>query len=306
VETRRISERAEHELLVGVHNAAIPDDPVDIEDHLGFLRSCRDDGSFLALDGDRAVGAAVVAVEPQRETPYLHLWVAPEERGRGVGSELYRAVSAWAAERGHAELEVPVRDDDRESLAFAERRGFAPFRREYGLVLELAAIAAPGVEPPPGVEIVTWAERPGLARGIYDVAAEGLPDIPGEENSTIEPFEGWLEHDMRGRGDRPEATFLALAGDEVVGYAKFSLTEAQPATAHHDLTAVKRAWRGRGVARALKAAQIAWAKESGFEELRTRNEERNEPIRRLNERFGYRPAPGRIYLRGRVASDGGP
>jgi GNAT superfamily N-acetyltransferase len=301
METRRISERAEHELLVEIRNAAIPDDPVGVEEHLAFLGSCREHASFLALDGRRAVGAAVVAVEPQREIPYLHLWVAPGERRRGAGSELYLAVSAWAAERGHAELEVPVRDDDRESVAFAERRGFAPFRREQGLVLDLAALEPTQAEPPAGVEIVTWAERPELARAIYDVAAEALPDIPGEEDSAIESFDGWLEHDMRGPGDRPEATFLALAGNEVVGYAKFALTDAQPATAHHDLTAVKRAWRGRGVARALKAAQIVWAKQSGFEELRTRNEERNEPIRRLNERFGYRPAPGRIYLRGPLA-----
>jgi mycothiol synthase len=301
VETRRISERAEHEVLIEIRNAAIPDDPVGVREHLAFLGSCREHASFLVLDGHRVVGAAVVAVEPQRETPYLHLWVAPVERRRGAGTELYRAVSAWAGERGHRELEVPVRDDDRESVAFAERRGFAPFRREQGLMLELAALEPPKVEPPDGVEIVTWAERPDLAHGIYEVAAEALPDIPGEEDSAIEPFEGWLEHDMRGPGDRPDATFVALAGNEVVGYAKFALTDAQPATAHHDLTAVKRTWRGRGVARALKAAQIVWAKESGFEELRTRNEERNEPIRRLNERFGYRPAPGRIYLRGPLA-----
>jgi GNAT superfamily N-acetyltransferase len=106
---------------------------------------------------------------------------------------------------------------------------------------------------------------------------------------------------MQGPGDRPEATFVALAGDEVIGYAKFSLTSAQPTTAHHDLTGVKRAWRGRGVARALKATQIAWAKASGYEELRTRNEERNAPIRRLNEEFGYRPTIGRIYLKGPLA-----
>jgi len=47
----------------------------------------------------------------------------------------------------------------------------------------------------------------------------------------MEPFEKWLVNDMQGSGDRPDATFLALAGDEVVGYAKFSLTEAQPKTA---------------------------------------------------------------------------
>ena len=115
------------------------------------------------------------------------------------------------------------------------------------------------------------------------------------------PFEDWLAADMGGTGDRPEATFVAVADGEVVGYAKFSLTDAQPTTAYHDMTGVRRAWRGRGVAGALKAAELRWAKEHGYELLRTQNEERNTPIRRLNERFGYRPAPGRILLRGPIA-----
>src|SRR5262249_53471213 len=118
------------------------------------------------------------------------------------------------------------------------------------------------------------------------------------EDDVMEPYEDWLAHDMGGPGDKPEATFVALAGDEVVGYAKFSLTDAQPTVAYHDLTAVKRAWRGRGIAGPLQRGEIAWAKGAGYERLSTTNEERNEPIRRLNERLGYRPAPGRIFLRG--------
>ena len=39
---------------------------------------------------------------------------------------------------------------------------------------------------------------------------------------------------------------------------------------------------------------------SGYEERRTRNEERNAPIKKLNDRFGYRPSVGRIYMRGPV------
>ena len=119
----------------------------------------------------------------------------------------------------------------------------------------------------------------------------------------MEPFEDWLAHDMRGSSDLPEATFVAIAGDEVVGYAKFSLTSAQPTVAFHDMTGVRRAWRGRGIAGALKRAQIGWAKSRGYERLRTGNEIRNEPIRRLNRRLGYRATPGRVVLRGPLAVD---
>ena len=164
------------------------------------------------------------------------------------------------------------------------------------MILDLTALEPPPIDPPAGVEIVTWAERLELAPGIYEVACEAFPDIPGAEDELMEAFEDWLAHQMQGSGDLPEATFLALVGAEVVGYSKISLTAAQPTTAHHDMTGVKRAWRGRGIAGALKRAQIAWAKEQGYERLATQNELRNEPIRRLNERLGYTEAPGQIVV----------
>jgi RimJ/RimL family protein N-acetyltransferase len=163
-------------------------------------------------------------------------------------------------------------------------------------VLELAGVEAPDVAPPAGIEIVTSAERPELARAMYEVAREAYPDIPGEADNEIASFEEWLSGDMQGSGDRPEAVFVALEGDEVVGYAKFSISNARPGVVMHDITGVRRAHRGRGIAGALKRAEIAWAKRSGFTTIETMNEVRNEPIRRLNERHGYRITPGDIVL----------
>ena len=68
----------------------------------------------------------------------------------------------------------------------------------------------------------------------------------------MEPYEEWLSKDMQGAGDRPEATFVALADGEVAGYAKLSLSRARPDGRDHDMTGVRRALRGRGIARALK------------------------------------------------------
>src|SRR6266566_6311405 len=237
-----------------------------------FQASVRDHVNYVARIDGGAVGSAVGAILPQRaDRVFTIVTVLAGQRHQGAGSALYAAISAWTARRGLSEIEVPVLDNDPESLAFAQRRGFVQARRELGVVLRLAEIAVPEIEPPDGVEIITWADRPELA------------------------------HDMQGSGDRAEATFVAIAGEDVVGYAKFSLTAAQPTIAHHDLSAVKRAWRGRGVARALKAAQINWALANGYTELHTRNEVRNEPIRRLNARLGYRPGIGCIYLTGPIS-----
>jgi mycothiol synthase len=296
------SDEADEQASLDVYNEVWPHDRVGLDEVRSFKASLVDYLDLIARIDGAVAGSGFAAIQPQRpELVVVLLTVLAEQRRRGAGTALYETISAWARERGLDELEVVVSDDDTESLAYAQRRGFVEDRREKGVALRLVEIEPPPVEPPLGVEIVTWAERPELARGMYEVAVEASPDVPGWEDERMEPFEDWLAHDMQGSGDRPEATFVALAGDEVVGYAKFSLTAAQPTTAHHDLTGIKRAWRGRGVARALKATQIAWAKANGYEELRTRNDERNTPIRRLNEEFGYRPAIGRIYLKGPLA-----
>jgi GNAT superfamily N-acetyltransferase len=85
-----------------------------------------------------------------------------------------------------------------------------------------------------------------------------------------------------------------------VGFA--SLHDYGP-DAHNSLTAVKRAWRRRGVATALKRTQIAAAKEHGFRRLLTESETRNTPMRALNEKLGYRPEPSMstVVLRGPLA-----
>ena len=296
------TDEADEQASLDVYNEVWPHDRIGLAEVHSFKASVVDHLDLIARIQGVVVGSGFAAIQPQRpELVFVLITVLAGERRRGAGTALYEAISAWTRNRGLDELEAVVADDDDESLAFALRRGFVEDRREKGVALRLAEIEPPPVEPPPGVEIVSWAERPEAARGMYEVAIEAFPDVPGWENELMEPFEGWLAHDMTGSGDRPEATFVALAGDEVVGYAKFSLTDAQPTTAHHDLTGVKRAWRGRGVARALKATQIAWAKANGYEELRTRNDERNAPIRKLNKEFGYRPAIGRIYLRGPLA-----
>jgi GNAT superfamily N-acetyltransferase len=299
LEIRRCADEADEEATLAIYNTVWPWDAVTMNEVRSFKSQTLDYGDFLGPGGSVAVG-----VMPRRpDVGYVLLTVLPEHRRHGVGSALYREASAWLAERGVHQIDAPVPEDDEASIGFAERRGFQEMERNGRMILDLAALEPPSIDPPAGIEIITWAERPDLARGIYEVACEAFPDVPGIRDALMEPFEDWLAHDMQGSGDLPEATFLALAGSEVVGYSKFSLTAAQPTTANHDMTGVKRAWRGRGIAGALKRAQIAWAKERGYERLATQNELRNEPIRRLNARLGYRPAPGRITMRGPLAGD---
>ena len=62
--------------------------------------------------------------------------------------------------------------------------------------------------------------------------------------------------------------------------------------AWHDMTAVGRRWRGRGVATALKRATIAWAIEHGLDTLETGNDVDNGPMRAVNVEARLSPDPG--------------
>lgn len=301
---RPVEDEAGTRLSLELWNAVYPPMAASLAGVLGYQRSCLGHFDLVAFLGDRPAGSGFAAIEPRQasgDVVKAMIAVLPAERRQGTGTALYLAVSAWAREQGRRTLETFVLESDPDGLDYATKRGFVEVGREQMVALDLAGVEEPRVEPPAGVVIVALAERPEVTPGMYEVAREAYPDIPGSEDDEMEPYEGWLAHDLRGPGDRPEATFVALAGDDVVGYAKFHLSDARPAVAVHDITAVRRAWRRRGIARALKSAEIAWAMQRGYERLETANELRNTPIRRLNERFGYRPMPGRALLRGPLA-----
>jgi mycothiol synthase len=302
LEVRPCRDDAEREISLEIYNCVWPEDAISMVEVRAWQEHMLAWTDVLAFVDGEPAGSVAAALMPQKPgIGLMLLTVLPEHIGRSAGSGLYAHASRWLATHDVAETEALVREDDDRSMQWALRRGFSEVQRNGRMVLDLGDVDPPPVDPPPGVEIVTWAQRPDTARGMYEVALEAVPDIPGDEDYEVEPFDDWLRHQMGGPGDRPEATFVALAADEVVGYAKFSLTAARPETASHDITGVKRAWRGKGVAGALKRAQIAWAKEQGFERLTTANEARNDAIRRLNDRLGYRPAPGRVIVRGPLA-----
>jgi GNAT superfamily N-acetyltransferase len=235
------------------------------------------------LDGE-PVGCGFV--EARTGLALFDVMVVPEHRRRGIGS----ALLAEARERARAfdrdTLQGEVRESDPDSRVFLERRGFVQAGGEKAVALDLSQIDAPEIDPPDGVRIVTRVEEPDRLDEMYAVGVQADEDIPGSEG--VATFEQWRAHEIDRPTRRPELCFLALAGEELVGYAALQVFGDE---AHHGLTATRRDWRRRGVASALKRAEIAAAKRAGFRRLLTESEERNEPMRRLNEKLGYVPAP---------------
>ena len=225
-------------------------------------------------------------VEPWQTFAWGDIAVVPERRRRGIGSLILADLSERARALGKGQIQFEVKQIDEESRTFLERRGFECVGGEEAVVLDLDGIEAPTVDPPPGVRIVSRVEEPDLLEGMYAIGVQADEDIPGSDG--VMTFEQWKASEIDKPSRRPELCFIALTGDEVIGYAALMVFGDE---AHHGLTATRRDWRRRGVASALKRAEIAAAKNGGFKRLTTESEERNEPMRKLNVKLGFVPAP---------------
>jgi RimJ/RimL family protein N-acetyltransferase len=249
------------------------------------------------LDGE-PVGTGVGRPSSLAGSNFAAIRVLPESRRGGVGSALLAALSQHALGGGRTKLWGRIRDDDAESLSFAEHRGFREVGRERDVMLDVTKLPAVAPEPPAGIRLVSFAERHDLLAAVYAVDNEVSPDVPGHEEHAQQTYEHWARQNVEGPGAMLEACFAALEGDQVVGYAALRRYGEGSPEAENLLTAVRRAWRGRGIATALKRAQIEAARAAGVERIFTTNDETNVAMRGVNARLGYEPLPERVVVSG--------
>ena len=295
-----------------VRNSVTPDNP----DSLAAIRweSATYPGEvtrFLAEDADgRPVGTATTGRIWMHERGYerlwLGIWVLPEARGRGTGSALYAACSGAARAAGKTGFQTELSEAHADGHRWLAERGFVETDRDKIVRLDLARALRPEPALPGGFRLVTLAERPDLLAGVHAAAQEALPDVPtSDEPISVGTLEAFAARDVNQPDIPHDAFFLALdeGAGVVAGYASLVFAAGSTTLAHHDMTAVRRAYRGRGIARALKEATIAWAIDHGLEALQTGNDVNNAPMRAINAALGYRPMPDRIGLQGPLAPE---
>ena len=241
------------------------------------------------LDGD-VVGAGIAGRSDIGGQGSVIPRVIPTARRRGVGTALLRELAAHVESLGFDRVGSTA--DDPGSLAFAERFGLREVGRE---VEQVRAIGEePWPEPPPGIEVVSLAERPELFERAYDeLALEAFRDF-----ALDRPIEVSLEDWKREWQVWPEASFVALAHGELVGMAGLHADDDRPERAENSLSAVHGAWRRRGIASLLKRTVLAWAAENGLHEVYTWTQGGNTAMRAVNERLGYVTRSMGIRVRG--------
>jgi GNAT superfamily N-acetyltransferase len=205
--------------------------------------------------------------------------VLPAFRRQGVGSAVLRLLAQEATAMGFTIAGANA--EDAGSASFAERHGFREVDRQIEQVRAIGDEPPP--QAPPGITIFPVSARPELWLTAYDtVGAQAFKDMATVAVLEVTPQE-WQQDWITD----PDAMFVALADDEVVGCAGLMPDPDQPRRAEHGLTAVRRDWRRRGVASALKRTTLAWAAANGFTEVYTWTQRNNDDMRALNTHLGF-------------------
>jgi GNAT superfamily N-acetyltransferase len=298
LEVARVQADADLEVMIAVRTVADPDRPPPRLKNLRHNLAANETLVYLIarLDGEPA-GCGFVDPWPD-DHALGHLVVVPALRRRGIGSALLAELGRQALEAGRPELQGEVVESDVEAQEYLERRGYRVVGGEQAVALDLTTLEPEPVLVPEGIEIVGLADRPELAEALYAVGIEAAADIPGNPGDMS--FEQWRAIELDRPTRRRDLLFVAVADGEPVGYVSM---DDHGRDGYNGLTAVRRAWRRRGIATALKRTQISAAKHAGFERLITGSEERNLPMQTLNAKLGYQPEPSRSTLTMRGPTD---
>jgi GNAT superfamily N-acetyltransferase len=244
---------------------------------------------LVADDDGRITGTARTSIMSagDGDQAITNLSVHPAHRGRGAGSALLAAAEAYVGGLGVTTLHARVTDDER-SLAFAARRGYQHGGAVRYQRLELSAGALPPLQAPDsGIELATAADLAHDPRPLYEADAEASADEPGHVRSAVIGYDEWLAlYWNRPDLDR-ELTSVALSAGSV---AAFAMARTDGRTRYWSgMTATRRAFRGRGLAKLVKNDSLHRARAAGYAEAFTSNDAGNAPMLAVNTWFGYQP-----------------
>lgn len=294
-----------------LHNATYPDRPVTAAELEASDKATNPDPKYVDEDYVVELGPGT----PEDGRLIAHLWyghwsgmyhpqkllfslaVHPEYRRHGIGGELYERMLAGIAPHNPVQVAHATYENQPEGLAFLRKRGFEERMRFWDSYLDVAKFDPSPYSHIPekmaaeGIEIRTEAELaddPEFERKLYEMLNEIVKDVPTIDEITPESFERFLETRRLSINRIPEAYFIAIDSSNGRYAGTSNLWRSQAADyLKTGLTGVRREYRRKGIALALKLRGIEYARTIGAPGIRTDNESGNRPMLSINEMLGY-------------------
>jgi mycothiol synthase len=116
---------------------------------------------------------------------------------------------------------------------------------------------------------------------------------PGDVRTEVS-FDHWRQRTSR-PDLMPAGYFVALDGEDYVGTSQLWLSP-EAGELRTGLTAVRREYRRRGIALALKVKALELGKAQGYQRVVTENETHNVGMIGINDRLGFVKNPAYVHF----------
>jgi len=248
--------------------------------------------TWLATEGGATVGWAFAMrawTQPDDGVGSVDVVVAPDQQRHGVGTALAAYVEQHCAGLGlHTVRAMSL--DTPSARAMAARHGFRQTHAQTTSTVDPRTIDPEPV--PADVRLVSFGDLDD-PRALFELDVEVSRDVPGDESFEAMSLDDWTARFWRTAMVDDDCSLVAYVGDELAGLTMLRI-DRPTGRAHNNITGVRRADRGRGLARLLKSHSLHRAGELGVTVAATENDETNGPMLAVNTRLGYRPSSRRV------------
>lgn len=232
----------------------------------------------------------------------LQIDVDPDHVGRGIRRELYEILLSEIRQFDPKKLRSFTRVDFDRAVEFYKSLGFVETMRAWESRLDVASFNFSSYEghiekvEENGIKLVPLSEIPRSEerdRALHELDNELGADVPSLDPFTPLDYEHFLQRVIDRPELFPEAFWIALDGDRYVGSSTLWKSMASDHL-YTGLTGVRRDYRRRGIALALKLKTLEIAKKAGCPTVRTWNESNNRAMLSINEAMGFKKQPAWI------------
>jgi GNAT superfamily N-acetyltransferase len=237
-------------------------------------------GTFAAVVAGEVVGWATSALIAGSDPldGQLRLLVRPDHRGRGIGAKLLEATHDDLRVAGATSARVFA---DPESVRWASRWGYRQTRQvHYAGIEPRKAPEIPGV--PSGVKLIPLNEVD--PRQLYEADEVAQRTKPGDAKITSRPYDDWRAAIWESRDMVLDLGVAAVYDDRIIA---FTMGHGDRTKIWSQMTATMPEYRGRGLAKLVKAAALHRAADAGVPAAYTANYDGNTPMIAVNEWLGY-------------------